>query len=192
MRIFIQLDDLYVPNLHILEPILLDLIGMVTAITEHTNALQHKIYLVSALPKPDKNLAVEWIHPDIFATYLSHEGHPTPLASDFRRFCSAGSIGLLFIQSAQTLFTLDCKNFKLLQHTTSITDDTTVKLPFYSRVPEIRADWWGEGSSKLQHYHPHYLQLLVLNNTNNKELYSLIKEKFGATTPLLQNFNFKE
>jgi hypothetical protein len=135
---------------------------------------------------------VEWIHPDIFATYLSHEGHPTPLASDFRRFCSAGSIGLLFIQSAQTLFTLDCKNFKLLQHTTSITDDTTVKLPFYSRVPEIRADWWGEGSSKLQHYHPHYLQLLVLNNTNNKELYSLIKEKFGATTPLLQNFNFKE
>jgi hypothetical protein len=37
---------------------------MVTAITEHTNALQHKIYLVSALPKPDKNLAVEWIHPD--------------------------------------------------------------------------------------------------------------------------------
>ena len=64
MRIFIQLDDLYVPNLHILEPILLDLIGMVTAITEHTNALQHKIYLVSALPKPDKNLAVEWIHPD--------------------------------------------------------------------------------------------------------------------------------
>jgi len=64
MRIFIQLDDLYVPNLHILEPILLDLIGMVTAITEHTNALQHKIYLVSALPKPDKNLAFEWIHPD--------------------------------------------------------------------------------------------------------------------------------
>ena len=64
MRIFIQLDDLYVPNLHILEPILLDLIGMVTAITEHTTALQHKIYLVSALPKPDKNLAVEWIHPD--------------------------------------------------------------------------------------------------------------------------------
>jgi len=64
MRIFIQLDDLYVPNLHILEPILLDLIGMVTAITGHTTALQHKIYLVSALPKPDKNLAVEWIHPD--------------------------------------------------------------------------------------------------------------------------------
>jgi hypothetical protein len=135
---------------------------------------------------------VEWIHPDIFATYLSHEGHPTPLVSDFNRFCSASSIGLLFIQSAQTLFTLDCKNFTLLQSATSITDDTQVVLPFYSRVPEIRADWWGEGSSKLEHYHPYYLQQLVLNNSNNKELYALVKEKFGTTTPLLRHFNFKE
>ena len=135
---------------------------------------------------------VEWIHPDIFATYLSHEGHPTPLVSDFNQFCSAGSIGLLFIHSAQTLFTLDCKNFTLFQSTTSITNDTQLILPFYSRVPEIRADWWGEGSSKLEHYHPYYLQQLVLNNSNNKELYTLIKEKFGATTPLLHHFNFKE
>jgi len=135
---------------------------------------------------------VEWIHPDIFATYLSHTGHPTPLVSDFRRFCSASSIGLLFIQSTQTLFTLDCKNFTLLQNTTSITDDTQVILPFYSRVPEIRSAWWGEGSSKLENYHPYYLEQLVLNNSNNTQLYALIKEKFGTTAPLLRHFNFKE
>jgi hypothetical protein len=135
---------------------------------------------------------VEWVHPDIFATYLSHQGHPTPLVSDFRHFCSFGSIGLLFIQTNQTLFTLDCKNFALLQTIPSVENNLQVSLPFYTRVPEIRAAWWGEGSEKLQHYHSYYLEQLVLNNTNNKELYTLLKEKFGTTTPLLQNFNFKE
>jgi hypothetical protein len=135
---------------------------------------------------------VEWIHPDIFATYLSHTGHPTPLVSDFRRFCSASSIGLLFIQSAQTLFTLDCKNFTLLQSVTSTLDDTQTVLPFYSRIPEIRSAWWGEGSTKLESYHPYYLEQLVLNNSNNTQLYALVKEKFGTTSPLLRHFNLKE
>jgi len=64
MRIFIQLDDVYVPNLHVLEPILLDLIGMVKTETDPSTTLQHKIYLVSTLSAPDQNLAVEWVHPD--------------------------------------------------------------------------------------------------------------------------------
>jgi hypothetical protein len=64
MRIFIQLDDVYVSNLPILEPILLDLMGMIATEPAHRIDIQHKIYLVSALPKPTENLAVEWVHPD--------------------------------------------------------------------------------------------------------------------------------
>ena len=64
MRIFIQLDDVYVPNLPILEPILLDLMGMIATEPAHSIAIQHTIYLVSTLPKPTENIAVEWIHPD--------------------------------------------------------------------------------------------------------------------------------
>jgi len=71
MRIFIQLDDLYVPNLPILEPILLDLIGMITTESAHSIDIQHRIYLVSALPKPSENIAVEWIHPDATATLIA-------------------------------------------------------------------------------------------------------------------------
>lgn len=56
MRIFIQLDDVYVPNLHVLEPILLDLLGM--------NAAEQALYLVSTLPKPTEMKGAEWIHPD--------------------------------------------------------------------------------------------------------------------------------
>ena len=56
MRIFIQLDDVYVSNLPILEPILLDLLGMSVA--------EHSIYLVSTLPKPSETKAIEWVHPE--------------------------------------------------------------------------------------------------------------------------------
>lgn len=55
MRIFIQLDDVYVPNLHVLEPILLDLLGM--------NAAEHALYLVSTLSKPTEMKVAEWVHP---------------------------------------------------------------------------------------------------------------------------------
>ena len=56
MRIFIQLDDVYVSNLPILEPLLLDFLGMSLA--------EHSIYLVSTLPKPTEIKGAEWVHPD--------------------------------------------------------------------------------------------------------------------------------
>ena len=56
MRIFIQLDDVYVSNLSILEPLLLDLLGMSVA--------EHSIFLVSTLPKPTEIKGAEWVHPD--------------------------------------------------------------------------------------------------------------------------------
>lgn len=63
MRIFIQLDDVYVSHLPILEPLLLDLLGMLFIEPTHGTAQQHTIYLVSALPKPSDTIAVEWVHP---------------------------------------------------------------------------------------------------------------------------------
>jgi hypothetical protein len=135
---------------------------------------------------------VEWIHPDIYATYLSHQGHPTPLVEDFNRFCTSASIGLLFIQSAETLFTLDCKNFTLLQSTPSNSKNKTSTIPFYSRAPAIRAAWWGEGSSRLESYEPYYLQEIALKNSKNKELYELYKVKFGEKSALLRYFDIKE
>ncbi|MDD2828580.1 MAG: plasminogen-binding N-terminal domain-containing protein [Sulfuricurvum sp.] len=135
---------------------------------------------------------IEWTHPDLYATYLSHEGHPTPLVSDFHRFCSAGSVGLLYIQTTETLFTLDCKNFSLLQTLSSNSIGKESKTPFYSRVPTIRSAWWGEGSSKLESYEPYYLEQIALNNPKNKELYELYKAKFGEKSALLRHFDFKE
>jgi len=139
-----------------------------------------------------KNPTMQWVHPDIYATYLSRGGHPTPLVSDFHHFCTSYSVGLLLVQSAQTLFTLDCKDFTLLQMAPSVITSKETTLPFYTRVPKIRAAWWGEGSSKLDSYDPYYLQAIVMNNPHNKELYALIQSKLGDKSPLLRYFNFKE
>jgi len=135
---------------------------------------------------------IEWIHPDLYATYLSHQGHPTPLVEDFRHFCTAASVGLLFVQSAETLFTLDCKNFTLLQNHSSSSTSKDSMIPFYTRVPTIRAAWWGEGSSRLDSYEPYYLEQIALSNPKNKELYELYKGKFGEKSALLRHFNLKE
>lgn len=134
---------------------------------------------------------LEWIHPDNFATYLSHEGHPTPLQEDFHQYCTANSIGLLYIQSANTLFTLDCKTLTLLQHSPSL-QSNQMQPPFYSRIPKIRAAWWGEGSSRLDTYEPYYLQMIALKNSKNKELYELYKAKFSEKSALLRHFDIKE
>lgn len=135
---------------------------------------------------------VEWIHPDNYATYLSYEGHPTPLKEDFNRYCTANSVGLLYVQSAETLFTLDCKSFALLNATPSLNKENKSLTPFYSRIPTIRAAWWGEGSSRLEGYEPYYLELIALNNTKNKQLYELYKAKFSEKSALLHHFEIKE
>jgi hypothetical protein len=135
---------------------------------------------------------IEWVHPDTYAAYLSHEGHPTPLTEDFHQFCTANSIGLLYIQSADTLFTLDCKNFALLETTPALSQKKEFMTPFYTRAPVIRANWFGAGSSRLKNYEPYYLEVIALNNSKNKELYELYKAKFSEKSALLRNFDIKD
>lgn len=135
---------------------------------------------------------LDWVHPDNYATYLSYEGHPTPLKEDFKRYCTANSVGLLYIQTGNTLFALDCKSFEHLQNSPSALKVEKAQTPFYTRIPTIRAAWWGAGSSRLDSFEPYYLELIALNNAKNKELYELYKAKFSQQSALLRKFDVKE
>lgn len=64
MRIFIQLDDLYVANPNILEPLLLDLIAMGNSDQLNENKVQRTIYLVSSFASPSEVVGATWIHPN--------------------------------------------------------------------------------------------------------------------------------
>ncbi len=119
-----------------------------------------------------KNL--QWVHPDLFATSLSFAGHPTPLREDFTKFSIGTSVGLVFIYLDEKLFTVDAKSFKILSITEAQLKQEETDLPFYTRVEEINAAWWGEGSSNLKSYEPHYYELLNKANPDNKELAEMI------------------
>ncbi|MBL0708119.1 MAG: plasminogen-binding N-terminal domain-containing protein [Sulfurimonas sp.] len=118
---------------------------------------------------------LQWVHPDIFATILSFHGHPTPLREDFKNLSISNSIGLIFLFLDQKLYTVDSKSFKILNISDAPLKQTEIKLPFYSRVDEIEANWFGAGSSELEHYELHYFKLLSKANPENTKLKEAIK-----------------
>jgi len=123
---------------------------------------------------------MQWLHPDIFATILSTNGHPTPLKEDFEKMSSTTYVGLVFIYLDGKVYTLDAKSFKVLNTLNISLEQKNEELPFYSRVEEIDASWFGEGSSELEDYEPHYYELLIEYNPNDKNIkksYEKYKQK---------------
>jgi len=120
---------------------------------------------------------LQWVHPDIFATILSFNGHPTPLREDFTKLSIASSVGLIYIFLDKQLYTIDSKSFKILTVIEADLLQDETNLPFYTRVPEIDANWFGEGSNELEYYEAYYYKLLAEANSNNKTLYDIIKAK---------------
>jgi len=135
-----------------------------------------------------KSVKIQWVHADIFATVLSYRGHPTPLKEDFEAMSIAGSVGLLFIYLDKKLYTVDIKSFVILNISEAPLVQDTTKLPFYSRIDTIEANWWGEGSDELEDYEPHYYELLVEYNKKNRELYEIIKNGDKKNHFLLEKF----
>jgi len=139
-----------------------------------------------------KSVNVQWIHPDLFATVLSFRGHPTPLIEDFEAMGIASSAGLLFIYLDQQVYTVDIQSLKILNISKAPLTQDSVKLPFYSRVEKIEANWFGEGNDELEAYEPHYYELLVEHNKQNRKLYELIKSGDAELHYLLEEFELEE
>lgn len=126
-----------------------------------------------------------FVHPDIFATYLSYKGHPTPLKEDFTAFCDKASVGLLFFYLEQNLYTLDCHTFKILNIQNAPLKQKKKILPFYSHVEEIEANWFGAGSDRLEDYEPYYYELLYKYNKKNSALQQQIRSSNEANVTKL-------
>lgn len=131
---------------------------------------------------------IEWTHPDMFATILSINGHPTPLKSDFKELSQTASVGIVFFYLNYKLYTLDAKSFALLNISDAMIEQEEVQLPFYTRVKEIDSNWWGEGSSRMSDYEPHYYELMVEHNKNSKKLYDIIANGSEKLQYLLDKF----
>lgn len=104
----------------------------------------------------------------------------------------SSSVGLVYIFLDNILYTLDSKSFKILATTEANLKQGEVNLPFYTRVPEIDSNWWGEGSSDLEDYEPHYYELMAKANPANKKLYETIKNGNKKLEYILEEFEIKE
>ena len=142
------------------------------------------------ITKSTKNF--DWVHPDLFATILSFNGHPTPLKEDFVDLSTATSVGVIFIYLDKKVFTIDSKSFKILSISEAPLVQDTTKLPFFTRVEKIEANWWGDGSDELKDYEPHYYELLVNSNKQNKELYEIIKNGDKKLSYLINKFEIRD
>ena len=136
--------------------------------------------------------SLQWIHPDIFATILSFNGHPTPLKEDFNVLADSASVGILFFYLDKKVYTLDSKSFKILNISDAPIEQKSVELPFYTRVEDIDSAWWGEGSSKLEDYESYYYELMIKFNKENKNLYEIVKNSDKKNRDLLAGFEIKE
>lgn len=139
-----------------------------------------------------KHSKVQWVHPDIFATNLSFSGHPTPIREDFTKISNSSSIGLIYIFLDNIVYSLDAKSFKILTTASVSLVQEKASLPFYTRIPEIDSNWWGEGSGNLEDYESHYYELIAKANTKNKELYEIIKNGDKKLQYILKEFDLKE
>jgi len=122
-----------------------------------------------------------WVHPDIFATTLSSNGHPTPLREDFTAVCRANNIGIVSFMFDKSIITVDCHSFKILQNKSTSVKADDPQLPFYSRVTNIEANWFGEGSDELEEYSPHYIELIAENNPGNEWIHTYKTKREQAT-----------
>jgi len=136
--------------------------------------------------------ALQWIHPDIFATILSFNGHRTPMKNDFEQLSNSVSVGLLFFYLDKKLYMVDSKSFSILTITDADLVQDSMQLPFYRRVPELEALWFGEGSSEIEDYEPYYYELLFTYNRENKQLLENIKAQSPKYEKLLKKLESKE
>ncbi len=138
-----------------------------------------------------KNVDIEWVHPDLFATVLSFRGHPTPEKEDFLAMSTMSSVGLVFIYLDKKVYMVDSKSFHILGINEAPFVEDTVRLPFYSRIESIPSHWWQmfeDGHDELEAYSPHYFELLVKNNPYNTRLYEIIQHSDAKFHYLLKQF----
>lgn len=105
---------------------------------------------------------IEWIHPDIFASYLAIEYSPLPSKSDFQQECKENSFNLLLFAIDERGYFVDCNSFKVL-HTTDLNYEKPEKpmVPFYSRIKEVKGRMFGlMGGEGIKDYASYYRGLI--------------------------------
>lgn len=105
-----------------------------------------------------------FIDPDMFAVHISTQGHPSVIEKDLKNFCKAYDVGIVEFIIDKQLFKVDANSFKVLEKIAVDFPKEKTQVPFYTRLKDFNADWWGEGSGEIENYKEYYLSLLGEKN----------------------------
>lgn len=85
----------------------------------------------------------KWIHPDLFALYLSVEGEDKPTRKNLARFAKKYQVGLVYIVRKNSAVLLDPVSEKIVseQSMTNLPDKGA--FPFYMRLKQLDSGWFG-------------------------------------------------
>ncbi|CAI8231642.1 MAG: plasminogen-binding N-terminal domain-containing protein [Sulfurovum sp.] len=76
-------------------------------------------------------------HSDIFASYLKFNNTPKPTILDIQEYAKSKDLGTIFIVVDQKVNILDTRSLNLLDSYFITYDDTSTRMPFYTRVSGI-------------------------------------------------------
>jgi len=101
-----------------------------------------------------------FFNPDIFASNLKIINTPLPKIQDIKKFCISYDIGTVFIVISNKLYILDSHSFKILNVSELDLLDTTTQSPFFTKVIDIKKEFWDFGEDKIRNYNKYYKNLI--------------------------------
>ncbi len=85
----------------------------------------------------------KWIHPDLFALYLSVEGEEQPTKENLARFAKKYQVGLVYIVRKNSAVLLDPVSEKIVSQKSMTNLPDKGEFPFYMRFKQLNSGWFG-------------------------------------------------
>lgn len=86
----------------------------------------------------------KWIHPDLFALYLSLEGEGRATKEALLHFSKKYQIGLIYIVRKNSEVLFDPISGKIISQKARVGAVTKGKFPFYMRLSALESGWFGK------------------------------------------------
>lgn len=84
-----------------------------------------------------------WIHPDLYALYLSTEGEERPTKENLSDFARKYQVGLVYIVRKNSAVLLDPISGKIISQKSMSNLPAQGKFPFYMRFKQLDSGWFG-------------------------------------------------
>jgi hypothetical protein len=114
---------------------------------------------------------IDWIHPDIFLSELVKDGTNKPDKDDFRDFCNAYSVGVVYFVNGTKGEARDCSSFTVLKSdyiSGLVAQDKRMK-PFYSRIGNVGAGWLSFLNADVGDFYAYYRNLLETKESDKEK-----------------------